>query len=55
MNPRLYEVLGCPLEEVYDDVRVVYPSQEEYERVGSEAYLVLERGGIYRSVRLIRC
>lgn len=48
MNPRLYEVLGYPLEEVYDDVRVVYPSQEEYERVGSEAYPVLERGGVYR-------
>jgi len=49
INHRLYELLQYPLEEVQDDIRVLYPSLEEYDRIGHAAYPVLERGSVYRN------
>lgn len=50
MNRKLLDIVGYQAEELVNvSTRLFYPSQEEYERIGREAYGVLGRGEAYHA------
>jgi two-component system sensor histidine kinase/response regulator len=49
-NPKLAEVLGYPLEEMVNlSTRLFYPSEEEFEQLGRDAYPLLTAGNTYHT------
>jgi two-component system cell cycle sensor histidine kinase/response regulator CckA len=56
LNDKTAEIFGYPREAlVGQTTRLYYPSQEAYEKLGNEAYLVLGQGQLYETVQeLIR-
>ena len=48
MNQRLQEIHGYSYEELCDDVRQVYPSDDLYQRIGTVVYPLLDRGETYQ-------